>query len=235
MFEIPTLPAAWRSTGVPYWPNVGDNQKSFRAWQALAARPSESLAGAEIAELARLERLVPELVYVVITPYSAAEYEAQEAESALAAIQVEIDEKTGRPVVKTGSAKALGGSIALDVCRKRILSVHNLNALEAELDETGQPIFDELGALRVRRRPITTGEELVRVIMEEASLEHRALLEDIFLAIKDRSHLEAGLKKVSAWPAGSSPPVTRPSGGAAPRANPAGSPARTIPTSSSSG
>lgn len=188
MRDAITIPDQWKIDGVWYFPDVDDNQKKWRRYRALSELERE-LRPTELEELEELEVEVDGLFKVRIAPYSYGEYQATTKKIAEKALgkKKNVDEL---------DSMGLGERIASEVCKKRILEVSNYRAGKQAKDGT------------VERWMVETGEELVEFITKAAGEEEMAVIEDIFKAIKNRSHLDAGQKKTFSRSPSSSPTGT---------------------------
>lgn len=147
----------------------------------------------------------PDPFMVRITPFSGDEFQEQLA--GLRSRALMIDAIDGKAAVFADPIK-IAEELAQEVCRKRILEVHGYQG--QALDDDGNPTGDPV-------KP-KDGTELVSFILTYAWQTERKILDDIYDAIRSRSHLSAGLKKNWKPLIDSSTQDTNPSGGAAPNA-----------------
>lgn len=190
--KVAAIPARHRDEGVWYYPDVDDNQDTWRRYVQL--RTKEDRSDDEERALDALEKEVDGLFSVKIGPYSHEEYSRIEGAARKKALDVKVDQRK-QEVHFAGDPLAMGEAVMFEVCEKRIFEVRNYLATEAELDADGAPLLDAAGEIVTKTKAITKGVELVKFIRTEAELDEKRVLDDIFAAIKHRSHLSRGEKK----------------------------------------
>ena len=201
MREIEYVPSEWMELGVWYCVDVDDNQRTYRRWQTLATKAaSTKLEANERKELKQLEAEVPNLLWALIQPYSAEDYQQSRSDN-LSRLTIQIDEDTQQGTVKTDTE--------LDEHKWR-QSVVRLRSPEIK----GYRAWRMVEGVRTACEP-NTGAKLVELIMGGGPPSERKVIVDIFNAITSSSHLEAGRKKGFDWLPSCLPPVTLPSDGAA--------------------
>lgn len=186
MFEIKGTPKAWRDTGVWYFVDIGENQATWREYVALQDKPDRTEQ--EQRRLGELDEIVDQLFRVLIVPYSWAEFQREEAAKRQKALDVRVNRRTDE-VHFTGDPLSTAEKVVFDACSERVIGVMGaqitVDVLDANNEATGEQ----------RRVEIKTGKELVRIIRDECDTEYKAILDDIYRAIKSRSHLSLGQKK----------------------------------------
>jgi hypothetical protein len=190
--QVSATPKKWREEGIWYYPDVGDNQATWRRYRAL--REKAELEDTEREELAELEPQIPELFAVRIGPYSHDEYSKIESAARAGTLDVRLDTKSNE-VHFGGDAVGVTQKIMFEICAKRIFEVRNYIATEADLDANGELQRGPDGEVITKSKAITTGAALVKFVRTEAEAEEVETIADIFNALRKRSHLEAGQKK----------------------------------------
>lgn len=196
------IPQQWKALGVWYFPDVDDNQKTWLRYRALMEK--EKPTAEDEAELVLLGAKVDELLAVRIAPYTHAEYQAVVSKITAKSVSLRGDK---RGVTLAGDAGSIGEQIVLEVCRKRVLEVRNYQASTPTFDDAGKLVVDAKGDQVMASRLLTTGDEFVDFIATEAYESEQVLLDDVFRAIRDESHLSAGQKKTFNRSLASSPPA----------------------------
>lgn len=193
--EVEAIPEQWLDRGVEYVVDIGDNQKKWKRFVQL--RGKKLLDEDEQAEIKALEVEVEDLFTVGIGPYSHDEYKKIEEAETKKAVSVKIDGKGQMADVEiSGAAMSIGERIAISVCRKRIFWVKGYVARFLHFDAaTNEPVLDANGDQSFERKRLKTARELVDFITTQAWEDERQVIDDIFKAIRDRSHLSRGQKK----------------------------------------
>lgn len=200
MLELAAIPLKWKTAGVWYAPDVALQCIICGGTGSLAIGPCTKCKGQG---QTRNRDLAPdERFWVRLQPFSGDEYQQSLAE--LRSRAMVIQNSDGKSEV-LGDPIAIANEQAQSTCRARVLECHN--GIARELDDDGEP-----------SGPVITlkdGHELVDFILQRADQRARKVLDDVYRAISDISHLKAGLKKNWTPPSASSAPDTNPRDGSA--------------------
>lgn len=215
---VAAIPNTWKTSGVWYCPKISDPCDACEGTGGGAAGPCAECKGSGVIQ--NRDRADPFMVRVA--PFSGDEF--NESLAGLRSKALMVDAVEGKAEVFADPIK-IANEQAQDVCRKRVMEVYGYAGREVgtEGEPTGTVVEPKNGA------------ELVDFILKNAWQEERRVLDDIYDAIRKRSHLSTGLKKNWSRPLASSQAATNPSTGDAPSVSVTDMSTPTTSQSSSSG
>jgi len=199
MRQVAAIPSDWKVSGVWYVPDVENPCATCDGAGRVAIGDCTDCGAKGYVR----NRDDPDPFRVRLAPFSGDEFQQSMADVRSRALRIEPEANAAAVIA---DPIAIANDQAAAVCRRRILEVYGYAGRE----------LDELGERTGRVVHPKDGEELVTFILTHAWQTERKVLDDCYDAIRDRSHLSAGLKKNSRPPLGSSAPGTPASNGAAP-------------------